>query len=122
MTKSKKSEEERETTASAPTPPPTPSETTNPVPKKLAATKPTPKKLAAVAYVGPNIGGEVMLTKDTIYKDGIPQLVFEWRGAPDSETEHYLVPLDPAFLHPLPGWKGVDYMYERPITDPRQHN
>ena len=59
---------------------------------------------------------------DMIYKDGIPQLVFEWRGAPDSETEHYLVPLDPAFLHPLPGWKGVDYMYERPITDPRQHN
>lgn len=56
---------------------------------------------------------------DTIFINRVPHVVFEWEYREDgSEVPIHLVPLDPQYFHPLPGWQGVQYMYEFPVTDP----
>jgi hypothetical protein len=56
---------------------------------------------------------------DLIFRGSQPIAVLAWGGRPGNEYPLVSVPLDPVHLRQFPG--GVaDYLYERPIEDPRQ--
>jgi len=58
---------------------------------------------------------------DTIFIDGIPHVVFDWDIDPNGlEKPVNPVPLDPQHFHELKGWEKLQYLYERPVEDPRQ--
>lgn len=56
---------------------------------------------------------------DLIFRDGTPTVVIEWEDRPSGSTPSVVVALDPAYLHELDG-PNVNYVYERPIEDPRR--
>jgi hypothetical protein len=59
---------------------------------------------------------------DVVLIQGMPHAVLEWEQINHGEFPAVVVPLDPGYLHPLWGWKGVDCMYELPVEDPRSLN
>ena len=55
---------------------------------------------------------------DMIFIENQPHLVVEWKANPEGEVPSILIRLDRAYLRPLKGWEGVDYMYEYPVESP----
>ena len=58
-------------------------------------------------------------TTDLIFRDGQPIAVLSWAGKPGTGHPVVSVPLDPEHLLELTNGV-VDYVYQRPIQDPRQ--